>query len=219
MTTHTFVQVATDGAGKKIDCGPSVFTDASGNVLFRQVGQIGDPTALDGIANVKSPGVAPSSADAALVITNRDILETAGAPITGATMPTGGLGLTGWLSAIWKALTGTLTVSGTVTVSGAVTANTTATNPSAIYVTRFTPGLTATQIPSQALVNGVVIKALKANVGTVFIGMSNAVTDEIGGSPGYPLVAGEACSVAVTNLSAVWAIADNTTDAVAIIGN
>lgn len=31
-------------------------------------------------------------------------LEPAGAAITGATMPTGGLGLTGWLSAIWKTL-------------------------------------------------------------------------------------------------------------------
>ena len=34
-----------------------------------------------------------------------------GAPITGAAMPTGGSGLTGWLSAIWSKLSGTLAVS------------------------------------------------------------------------------------------------------------
>ena len=38
-------------------------------------------------------------------------IEPSGAAITGASMPAGGVGLTGWLSAIWKALTGTLTVS------------------------------------------------------------------------------------------------------------
>ncbi|MBB4199022.1 hypothetical protein GGD83_002833 [Rhodoblastus sphagnicola] len=36
-----------------------------------------------------------------------------GAPITGATLPTGGSGLTGWLSAIWSKLSGTLAVSWT----------------------------------------------------------------------------------------------------------
>ena len=35
-------------------------------------------------------------------------VEPAGAPITGASMPAGGLGLTGWLSAIWSKLGGTL---------------------------------------------------------------------------------------------------------------
>ena len=40
-----------------------------------------------------------------------------GAAITGASIPAGGVGLTGWLSAIWSKLTGTLTVGGTVTAN------------------------------------------------------------------------------------------------------
>ena len=52
------------------------------------------------------------------------ISETGGAAITGAAMPTGGVGLTGWLSAIWKAVTGTLSVS--VTALPALPAGTSA---------------------------------------------------------------------------------------------
>lgn len=39
------------------------------------------------------------------------LAEPGGAVVTGAAMPPGGAGLTGWLSAIWKTLTGILTVS------------------------------------------------------------------------------------------------------------
>ena len=38
-------------------------------------------------------------------------VEPSGSPITGASMPSGGVGLTGWLSAIWSKLSGTLSVS------------------------------------------------------------------------------------------------------------
>jgi hypothetical protein len=155
-------------------------------------------------------GQAAKAASLSIVpASNLSNLEPAGAAITGATMPSGGVGLTGWLSAIWKALTATI--------------STQAANPSAIIATRFTPGLGSSGVGTavstgQAIVNGVVIKALKANTGTVWIGPSG-VTDESGGAPGYPLVAGEAVSYAVQNLSAVYAIADNMTDAVAITGN
>ena len=40
-------------------------------------------------------------------------IEPAGAAITGASMPAGGLGLTGWLSAIWSKLSGSIAVTGT----------------------------------------------------------------------------------------------------------
>jgi len=40
------------------------------------------------------------------------IAEAAGAAITGAALPTGGVGLTGWLSAIWSRLGGSLTTVG-----------------------------------------------------------------------------------------------------------
>lgn len=46
------------------------------------------------------------------------------APITGATMPAGGIGVIGWLSAIWKQLTGVELTPGFIstTASGTVTA-------------------------------------------------------------------------------------------------
>ena len=43
-----------------------------------------------------------------------------GTPITAATMPTGGAGIIGWLSAMYKLQSGTLTVGGTVSVAGNV---------------------------------------------------------------------------------------------------
>ena len=43
-----------------------------------------------------------------------------GTPITGATVPAGGSGILGWLSAMYKLQAGTLTVGGTVSISGNV---------------------------------------------------------------------------------------------------
>ncbi len=40
------------------------------------------------------------------------VTETNGAPITGATLPAGGVGITGWLSAIWAKLSNPLAVTG-----------------------------------------------------------------------------------------------------------
>lgn len=52
---------------------------------------------------------------------NLATLATAqGASGSGITQPTGGSGILGWLSGIYKAITGTLTVAGTVGVSGTV---------------------------------------------------------------------------------------------------
>jgi hypothetical protein len=201
--TDAYVQLPTDGTGKLIDCGPAPLTGG----LYRQSVQIGDTSSLTALANVKAAGVLPSSADGALVVTLRDGADPTGSPITGAAMPTGGLGVTGWLSAIWKALTGTLNVS---TVSS---------NPSSIYVNQLAPGLTANPLPSRALVNGVVIKALSSNTSTVFIGSSSGVTNQVGGSPGYPLLKGESISYAAANLNAIYAIANNTADTIAITGN
>lgn len=106
----------------------------------------------------------------------------------------------------------TFPVSGSVSVSGAV--STVATNPASIYSGQQTCNVTAAALPSQALVNGVVVKALKTNTATAFIGASGVST-----SNGYPLVAGESISYAVSNLSSVFLICQNATDVVAITGN
>jgi hypothetical protein len=52
-------------------------------------------------------------------------LEPAGAAITGTTMPAGGTGLTGWLSAIYKACAEPATVSGSATSAATVVSGST----------------------------------------------------------------------------------------------
>jgi hypothetical protein len=60
------------------------------------------------------------------------------------------------------------------------------------------------QLPSNALVNGVVVKAAATNTGPILIGGStvSAATDGTGG--GYPIAPGEAMSFAVANTSALY---------------
>lgn len=74
---------------------------------------------------------------------------------------------------------------------------------------------TAQQLSSVVLYNGVVIKALTANTGTLYVGSDNTVTS----SSGYPLAnSGEAISFAVSNLNAIWIIG-TTGDKVAYAGS
>ena len=106
----------------------------------------------------------------------------------------------------------TFPVSGSVSISGIV--NTVASNPTSIYATQQVCAITAAALPTQGLANGVVVKALKSNAGTVYVGASGVST-----STGYPLVAGESISYAVTNLSAIYLICQNNSDSIAVTGN
>lgn len=57
-------------------------------------------------------GQADSSASLPVVLASNALAEPGGAPITGASMPAGGVGMTGWLSAIWSKLSGAALESG-----------------------------------------------------------------------------------------------------------
>ncbi|MCW1382903.1 hypothetical protein OLX02_08710 [Novosphingobium sp. KCTC 2891] len=70
------------------------------------------PASLGAKAGAASLSIAPAS--------DLANLEPAGAPITGTAMPGGGIGLTGWLSAIYKACTEGSAVSGSVTAAATV---------------------------------------------------------------------------------------------------
>ena len=90
-------------------------------------------------------------------------------------------------------------------------------NPPTVYSTQLScSGAmgSAVAMPSQALVNGIVIKAGKANTGTIYVGQSGTTP-----STGYPLSAGEAISYGATNLSAVFYVCTVVTDSIAITGN
>lgn len=76
---------------------------------------------LDPAATVPLPsGAAQETGNLATIATAQ------GAGGTGISQPTGGSGLLGWLSGIYKAITGTLTVSGSVTANAGTNLNTSA---------------------------------------------------------------------------------------------
>lgn len=86
--------------------------------------------------------------------------------------------------------------------------------PALIYSGQQTTTTAAAALPSQALVNGAIIKALGTNVSTVYVGPAGVTT-----SNGYPLGPGEAISYATSNLSLIYIIGQNTSDKVAFTGN
>jgi hypothetical protein len=57
--------------------------------------------------------IGPQAGAGAICVTHASdaVAEPGGAAISGAAMPSGGVGLTGWMSAIWSKLSGTLAVS------------------------------------------------------------------------------------------------------------
>ena len=91
---------------------------------------------------------------------------------------------------------------------------TTSANPATIIAGRQLTTTGAVALASQALVNGVAIKALSTNVATVYLGPSGVTT-----ATGYPLDPGEAISYGATNLSAIYLIGLNGTDSIAFTGN
>lgn len=77
-----------------------------------------------------------------------------------------------------------------------------------------TVSTTAVALPANALQNGLIVTALPANSGTVYIGAAGiAVTT------GYPLSPGQSMSFAVANASGISIIGTNATDKVAYAGN
>ena len=110
-----------------------------------------------------------------------------------------------------------LPVSGTVAVSGSVA--TTLANPSTVIGKQATCAITAQALPTQSLTNGVVIKALKKNAATIYIGGASTVTNQLGANPGFPLDPGEAIAFGSSQMASIYMICGNTSDAVALAGN
>jgi hypothetical protein len=67
---------------------------------------------------------------------------------------------------------------------------------------------------SQAFVNGVIVQALSTNAASVYVGPSGITT-----STGFELQPGQATSMAVNNLNAVFVIASSSGDGVCYIGS
>ncbi len=85
-----------------------ILTDSTGTFFVgRDTGSAISFATLAGAAYTPSGAIQPAA-------------TATGVPISSATMPTGGSGLIGWLSAIWKAITGTIGTTNCVTASDGV---------------------------------------------------------------------------------------------------
>jgi hypothetical protein len=122
--------VIEDGSGNKIisfgggggGAGSNASVGANGAVAPTSATEIGFVNPLGNLAAVSASNplpVAIAAENVTLTVSAATNLVTSdsGVAITGANLPSGGAGVTGWLSAIWSKLTGTLTVSGSVAVT------------------------------------------------------------------------------------------------------
>ena len=167
LSPGTFAPIQLDQGGNvKIDC---IIGCVGGGGTVNQ----GTPaSALNAWPTAPIQSGAPISASNPLYV--QDPFD--GAPITAASMPTGGAGIIGWLSAMYKLETGTLTVGGSVTVSNnvAATDSTVATaraNPLTVgaYGTTGAPTVTTGSLTSSAAV----LSAEPANVNRLHLVVLN----------------------------------------------
>jgi hypothetical protein len=141
--------VIEDGSGNKV----TSFSGGGGGASNASVGAVGAaaPTSATEIGFINALGnLAGVGAANPLPVTTTGNLATSdsGAAITGAAMPAGGSGVTGWLSAIWSKLAGTLSVSGAVSVSGPLPAFST---PPTVQTAPLAPVATAAAASNLAL--------------------------------------------------------------------
>lgn len=78
-----------------------------------------------------------------------------------------------------------------------------------------TIGLSAVQLSSNSLKQGVVIKASSSNTGIVYIGNSSGVTT----SSGFELGAGESVTIPINNTNLVYLIANASGQSISFVGN
>lgn len=76
-------------------------------------------------------------------------------------------------------------------------------------------GLTAVQLPSNALKNSINIKSSDYNTGILYVGSSNAVTT----STGYELSAGESITLPINNSNLIYLISDSTNQIISYIAS
>ena len=91
-------------------------------------------------------------------------------------------------------------------------------NPAAIYTDQQAVTASAVALTSQALTNGLVIKAKDTNAGNVFVGGATVNTTDDGSGNGYRLKPGESIAFGVTNANAIYIIG-TASDVVYVAGN
>lgn len=184
-----FVGLFTDGSGKKIRV--TFINDETGEQVAVQGASVSDPDTT-ALANVKVGGTLPNAAlngDCALVVTPRDLPPN-------AAQETGGV-----LANLLARISETITVS---TISQ---------NPAGILNNQVVAPTVPTPLGSGTMVNGVVVKALVGNSGTIYIGGPG-----LSSGNGFPLEAGATASMGIPNLSDLL-ILGNGVDKLAYLGS
>lgn len=77
-----------------------------------------------------------------------------------------------------------------------------------------TVGTSAAALPSNALINGVIVQALSTNTVSIYIGGSGVTT-----STGFELQPGQATSIAVNNTNLIYAISGSAAQGLCFIGS
>lgn len=86
--------------------------------------------------------------------------------------------------------------------------------PAAPLTGQVTVGTSAVQLPSNALTEGVIVRALSTNSVSIYIGPSGVTT-----STGHELLPGESTSVAVSNTNAIYAISGTASQGLCFVGS
>jgi hypothetical protein len=165
--------VIEDGAGDKITSfggggagGSNASVGVTGAASPTSATEIGFTNALGTLSGV--------SASSPLPVVTTD----SGAAITGASMPAGGSGLTGWLSAIWSKLSGTLSVIGSVSVANFPSSQTVTWSGQSVSLSGTLPAFAAapTVTLGSAIPTGAnVIGAVNLDIGGASVSQGNPV--------------------------------------------
>lgn len=92
-------------------------------------------------------------------------------------------------------------------------------NPATVYAGQQAVTASALALPSQALVNGLVVTSSPINTAVVFVGATGVNTANDGSGTGYPLSPGQSISFGVTNANAIFVRAVATGSFVSFAGN
>lgn len=104
-------------------------------------------------------------------------------------------------------ITGRTLVDATITGGGS-------TLPASFVANQATVGTSAAALPSNALTEGVIVRALSTNTVSIYIGPVGVTT-----STGHELLPGESTSVAVSNTNAIYAISGTAAQGLCFIGS
>lgn len=90
----------------------------------------------------------------------------------------------------------------------------TATPPTTGVAAQVSVGLTAVQLPANAILRSFMVKSNNGNTGTIYAGYSSSVTT----SNGFEIGAGEVIKLELNNTNLIWLIANTAGQTISLLG-